>query len=686
MAITRVASSGTTGNENTISFTWPSVANNDVAVIFWRYRTNLGTVTGPSGWTLLGTQTTSTDACRVYWKVCTGSESGSIDLNVAGTAGKQQAVLTIYRGVDVSGASPIHQSASLASTDPPAVTTTVADCAILTSLSSRDGTVDVYTPPSGYSALGGANQFGTTGGGASTIGAADSVISRSSGSVNPGAWSGGSSNNIVWTVALAPGAAGTNYNETATALAADASLGNVSGVKSSSTGSGSLGTSTALSGAGSAAASASVSLDAEAGVTATGTVATTTDSSFDVVTDFDASGGVSSSTDADAVAAGAALTSSGVKGASSDADTLSTDVSVSATGTAAANATAALTTEASTTAAGNADTAASSELPVEASLTSDASAASSSDAALDLEIILGPLDSGAAFLAAVSELSGSVDVTSSGTAAASTPADELSVETSSDSTPWVELFSASNLYEVLSLFNSTAETEAWTSADNFSLTFDMGPAESFLGSESTTIFSTVVELESDSTATRSADVDDLATTADFPIAATESGPTASANPLTFSVAVYPVANADTYDDTSFPTLMNLETSSPSLGARSESPLQVESEYGTATVTRSVDFSILVKLSLTQTSIPDPLMDTEIDFLDMETLLPNAAISTVVDDPATLTEVPAADVATSIDDPLMDTEIDFLDVDTLIDDPETSTEIPSPGITTSANGA
>ena len=685
MAITFVGDGSDTQNSTSLSVPWPATDADDVAVLFWRHRTNQGTITGPSGWTLLENATVNTDACRVYYRVCDGSESGNVTVSV-GAASKQQAIMSVYRGVDTTDPIDDHDWRTGTSNGP--VTTTVADATIITSFSCRSSVLADFTAPTGYTVRGGDEDLGTTGGGASTLGVSDLIGTRSTGTYNPPDYDTDiTSSGLSWTVALKPAvASGTDYNETATALSTDVSLGSVSATKASSTGSGSLGTSAALSGAGSAAASASVSLDAEAGVTATGTAATTSDSSFDVVTDFDAFGGVSSSTDADAVASGVALTSSGVKGASSDADTLSTDVSVSATGTAAANATASLTTEASTTAAGTADTTTSSELPVGAALSSDASAASSSDAALDLEIVLGPLDSGAAFLAAVSGLSGSVDVTSSGTAAASTPADALSVEASSDSTPWVELFSASNLYEVLALFNSTAETEAWTSADNFSLTFDMGPAESFLGSESTTIFSTVVELESDSTAARSADVDDLATTADFPIAATESGPTASANPLTFSVAVYPVANADTYDDTSFPTLMNLEASSPSLGARSDAPLQVESEYGTATVTRSVDFSILVKLSLTQTSIPDPLMDTEIDFLDMDTLIDGPEISTVVDDPATLTEVPAADVATSIDDPLMDTEIDFLDVDTLIDDPETSTEIPSPGITTSANGA
>jgi hypothetical protein len=732
VAITFVGDGSDTQNSNTISVPWPSTSNNDVAVLFWRYRTNLGTVTGPSGWTELGTRTTSTDACRVYYRVCNGSESGSVNLNVAGTAGKQQGILVVYRGVDTT--TPINASNSIASLDPPAVTTTVADTTIIISTSVRSSTLATFTVPAGYTFRGGDKDLGTTGGGASTLGVADSITTRSAGSVNPDAYGSTiSTNAISWTVALRPGASGTDYNETATALSTDVSLGSVSATRSTSTGSGSLGTSAGLSGAGSTvAASASAdldvvtdseadaikstsgtaSLDTDAYVTASGTAAASSSTSLDTDVSVPSTGIKGTSTDADPLTSGTSLSSSGTASASasssldteasftssgvadaasdaelvaefdlsssgnkstssdasfdtvaefvatggiaseSDAAALSSDVSTSSTGTVSATTdadalslsapegtadtegdgtatTPGLLTEVSLTATGTVSANSDASLETDAGLAVSGSVAAETSTELSSQVTIGSVDSGAGFLASVSQLAGSVGVSSSGSVSASTDAEHLSAEMSSEPYPWVELVSAANLLEALVLFDQVTSSEGNdSSAEPVSMTFDLGPVDSFLTVGSTTIFSTTIELDADSTAAYVGDADLLYLEAGLSTAGTESDPTAIVLPLTFSVTMTSVAGAGLSDQTSFESLLEMEETPSTYSTLSDSELLVQAEHGTATIYQD-PFELLVSMSVT------------------ETVYPATDILTEIDDPMTVTEIPGIGIVSSV---------------------------------------
>ena len=732
MAITFVGDGSDTQNSTSLSVPWPATDSNDVAVLFWRYRTNQGTVTGPGGsWVEVGTQTTSTDACRVYRMVCNGSESGSVSLSV-GAASKQQAILVVYRGVDTS--TPIDASASAASMSSPAVTATVADTTIIVSTSVRSSTLGTFTVPTGYTFRGGDKDLGTTGGGASTLGVCDSITTRGSGSINPPDYSSDiTSNPVSWTVALRPGASGTDYNETATAFSTDASLGSVSATRSTSTGSGSLGTSAALSGAGSTvAASASAdldvvtdseadaikstsgtaSLDTDASVTASGTAATNSTASLGTDVSVSAAGTKGTSTDSEALSSQASFTSSGTAAASasssldteaslaasgvadaasdteliattdvsssgnkstssdasfdtvlefdaiggiaseSDASALSSDVSTSSTGTVSATTdadalslsapegtadtegdgtatTPGLLTEVSLTATGSVSASSNASLDTDAGLSASGSVAAETSTELSSQVTLGSADAGAGFFASVSQLTGSVEFASTGFVSASTDAEHLSAEMSSEPYPWVELVSAANLLEALVLFDQVTSSEGNdSSTEPVSMTFDLGPVDSFLTAGSTTIFSTTIELDADSTAAYTGDADLLYLEAGLSTAGTESDPTAIALPLTFSVTMTSVAGAGLSDQTSFESLLELEETPSTYSTLSDSELLVQAEHGTATIYQD-PFELLVKMSVT------------------ETVYPATDILTEIDDPMTVTEIPGIGIISSV---------------------------------------
>lgn len=732
MAITFVGDGSDTQNSTSLSVPWPATDSNDVAVLFWRHRTNQGTITGPSGWTLLENATVNTDACRVYYRVCDGSESGNVTVSV-GAASKQQAIMSVYRGVDTTDPIDDHDWRTGTSNGP--VTTTVADATIITSFSCRSSVLADFTAPTGYTVRGGDEDLGTTGGGASTLGVSDLIGTRSTGTYNPPDYTTNiTSSGLSWTVALKPAvASGTDYNETATALSTDVSLGSVSATRSTSTGSGSLGTSAGLSGAGStvaasasseldvvtdseadavkstsgtasldtevsaaasgtAAANTSTSLDTDVSVSSTGVKGTSTDAgsltsdvslttsgttsasasadldteasftasgvadavsdaelaaatdvsasgnkstssdaSFDTVAEFDATGGIASESDADALSSDVSTSSTGTVSATTDADALSLSApegtaDTEGDGTAT---TPGLLTEVSLTATGAVSANSSASLDTDAGLAVSGSVAAETSTELSSQVALGSADAGAGFFASVSQLTGSVEFTSTGSVSASTDAEHLSAQMSSEPYPWVELVSAANLLEALVLFDQATSSEGNdSSAEPVSMTFDLGPVDSFLTTGSTTIFSTTIELDADSTAAYVGDADLLYLEAGLSTAGTESDPTAIVLPLTFSVTMTSVAGAGLSDQTSFESLLEMEETPSTYSTLSDSELLVQAEHGTATIYQD-PFELLVKMSVT------------------ETVYPATDILTEIDDPMTVTEIPGIGIVSSV---------------------------------------
>lgn len=216
MAITFIASDVDGGNAGTLTgLTWPTVQAGDLALLVWT-GVSTTTWTDPSGWTLVAEHTGGSGSLRsrLYYRVCTGSESGSITLTHA-DINRQSAVLAVYRGAHPT--SPIDAWADRdedAATDVhacPQVTTGHADCVIVTAVGERvtGGTTD-YTPPTGYTERADTDALASGTGGTITALADDGLAtSRPSGtSVTPPPWVGtvSTGNVVTWTISVRPAA------------------------------------------------------------------------------------------------------------------------------------------------------------------------------------------------------------------------------------------------------------------------------------------------------------------------------------------------------------------------------------------------------------------------------------------------------------------------------------------------
>jgi len=219
MAITFIASGVDGGNASTLTgLTWPTVQAGDLALLVWT-GVSTTTWTDPSGWTLVAEHNGGSGSLRsrLYYRVCTGSESGSITLTHA-DINRQSAVLAVYRGAHPT--SPIDAWADRdedTATDVhacPQVTTGHADCVIVTAVGERvtGGTTD-YTPPTGYTERADTDALASGTGGTITALADDGLAtSRPSGtSVTPPPWVGAVStgNVVTWTISVRPDAPST---------------------------------------------------------------------------------------------------------------------------------------------------------------------------------------------------------------------------------------------------------------------------------------------------------------------------------------------------------------------------------------------------------------------------------------------------------------------------------------------
>lgn len=220
---------GNVANINTAAdpVVWPAVAAKDVAFVFWIMQNTVTPVT--TGWTVPANGsfdgTSGASRYRLMWRACDGTESGNVGLtNTGPTANRQCATLVVYRGLDNTNpidvlASPLQETVSGTTHQPPAVTIGVANAPVITAIGERSTTgTNAWTPPgSPFNNERADSDGAATGSGGTIVAWADDglAVTRSAGTtVTPGVWTSGNAfataNVVTWTMSLNPAATGRN--------------------------------------------------------------------------------------------------------------------------------------------------------------------------------------------------------------------------------------------------------------------------------------------------------------------------------------------------------------------------------------------------------------------------------------------------------------------------------------------
>lgn len=201
------ANGGNVTNLTTVD--WPAgVQSGDVALFAWTHSSTTTEATPPSGFTLYDTDTDGACVNSLYVKVCDGTETGALSVSTDLTT-RQTAALGVFRGYSGINAqtSALHTTAASTSHNPPAVTPTVADAAIVIVTAERVTTGSTSaTAPAGFQTR---QQFGTggTGGSFTWLGSDDLVTSRTAGvAVDPASVVHGvaAADAVMRTIALEP--------------------------------------------------------------------------------------------------------------------------------------------------------------------------------------------------------------------------------------------------------------------------------------------------------------------------------------------------------------------------------------------------------------------------------------------------------------------------------------------------
>jgi hypothetical protein len=222
------AGGGNVANINTAAdpVTWPTLAAKDIVFAFWIMQ-NTVTPTIPAGWTVPANGsfdgTSGASRYRLMWHPCDGTETGTLSLtNTGPTANRQCADLVVYRGLDNTNpidvlASPLQESVSGTTHQPPAVTIGVANAPVITAIGERSTTgTSAWTQPSGYTERADSDGAATGSGGTIVAWADDGLaVTRSAGAtVTPGVWTSGNAfstlNVVTFTMSLNPAATGKN--------------------------------------------------------------------------------------------------------------------------------------------------------------------------------------------------------------------------------------------------------------------------------------------------------------------------------------------------------------------------------------------------------------------------------------------------------------------------------------------
>lgn len=153
MAISVIDKTSATSGASAVSslaLTYPTLAANDVVVAQVHIASSTATITTPSGWTLIRSDTGNNRRSSLYVKVATGSESGTVAFALSSSVNAVGG-MAAFRGVDTT--TPIDTSAgqtngsASTSCTAPTVTATASGGMLLT-FSSGVGNV-TFTPASG---------------------------------------------------------------------------------------------------------------------------------------------------------------------------------------------------------------------------------------------------------------------------------------------------------------------------------------------------------------------------------------------------------------------------------------------------------------------------------------------------------------------------------------------------------
>lgn len=164
------------------------------------------TVTTPTGWTLVGDRVGAGSRSYLFRKVASSTDAGSL-LTITTTGVKVVAIYNAYSGADTTN--PVHQFASVAEVTygtahvTPNVTTTVANCWVISAVFDRNSTTSLYTQPAGDTLR--ASVYNT--GSAATVGAvSDNNAPVAAGTYGSKTWTGNRSTDdaTMWTVAVRP--------------------------------------------------------------------------------------------------------------------------------------------------------------------------------------------------------------------------------------------------------------------------------------------------------------------------------------------------------------------------------------------------------------------------------------------------------------------------------------------------
>lgn len=196
---------------------WPGHANNDVAYLFWTMSNTSTPTAAPTGFTQIA-QTDGPGATNprtyLYRKVCDGTESGNLSLDLSTGVTRQSAVLAVYRGVNTTTPEDVaiavdNSHAQQQTHNAPSITNATQDAVVVIAIHERVTTVDTaFTPPAGYTERGDTLTLATGTGGSITAVADNLTPLAPSTVVTPGDWTGndatGTANIITYTLALRP--------------------------------------------------------------------------------------------------------------------------------------------------------------------------------------------------------------------------------------------------------------------------------------------------------------------------------------------------------------------------------------------------------------------------------------------------------------------------------------------------
>lgn len=155
---------------STLTFTPTPGANatGRVGVVVLGYWTSSAPVTPPSGWTLLDSNTLSSNVGAVYYKVFGAGEPSTYAWTFGGSLDEQIGAMGIYSGVNTTTPVQVYSKSSSANDTPTAtgVTLTAQPAQLLFMLGSNSSgaAVNAVTPPENYTER--AERHGTSYGGA----------------------------------------------------------------------------------------------------------------------------------------------------------------------------------------------------------------------------------------------------------------------------------------------------------------------------------------------------------------------------------------------------------------------------------------------------------------------------------------------------------------------------------------